>query len=102
MKYLAISKWLHSVSAQKNNNNLLFSELYTLTRICHLLIILMNLIFGFSNANSLTNQQINLLLENDDVQMFTPHSKVKKVTLSIEQSSDHQGKQLLNIVKQDY
>ena len=92
MKYLAISKWLHNVSAQKNNNNLLFSELYTLTRICHLLIILMNLLFGSSNANSLTNQQINLLLENDDVQMFTPHSKVKKVTLSIEQSSDHQGK----------
>lgn len=92
MKYLAISKWIHNVSAQKNNNNLLFSELYTLTRICHLLIILMNLLFGSSNANSLTNQQINLLLENDDVQMFTPHSKVKKVTLSIEQSSDHQGK----------
>lgn len=41
------------------------------------------------DAVLLTNQQINLLVENDDVQIFTPTSKVKKVTLTIEQHSEN-------------
>lgn len=71
-----------------------------LAKLSHSLIALGCLFISSTKANLLTNQQINLLLENDDVQVFTPHSKVKKVTLSIAKSTDHsQGKTIAEYTK---
>lgn len=49
----------------------------------------------------LTQQQINLLLENDDIQIFTPSSAtVKKASVSIEKSTDaSQGKTIVEYDK---
>lgn len=76
------------------------SGLLRLTRISYLLIIFIGLINGVGQANLLTNQQINLLLANDDIQVFTPDSNVKKVTLSIIYSTDNsQGKTIAEYSK---
>lgn len=69
-------------------------------RIGYLFIIFATIFFPICYANSLTQQQINLLLENDDIQIFTPSALVKKVTLSVAESSDNsQGKTIIEYDK---
>lgn len=69
-------------------------------RIGYLFIIFATIFFSTCYANSLTQQQINLLLENDDIQIFTPSALVKKVTLSVAESSDNsQGKTIIEYDK---
>lgn len=69
-------------------------------RIGYLFIIFVTIFFPTCYANSLTQQQINLLLENDDIQIFTPSALVKKVTLSVAESSDNsQGKTIIEYDK---
>lgn len=50
-------------------------------------------------ARSLTNQQINMILQNDDIHIVTLQSSVKKATISIKASSDNS--QIKTIVEYD-
>lgn len=46
-------------------------------------------IYNSGVAKSLTNLQINMLLENDDIQIFTSQAIVKKSSVTTEQSTDN-------------
>ncbi|WP_392562930.1 hypothetical protein RHO12_05515 [Orbus sturtevantii] len=67
----------------------------------YVLVMVSVLYFGDVTSAKLTNQQINLLLENDDIQIITPSSMVvKKSSLTIEKSTDSsQGKTIVEYDK---
>ncbi|WP_392551948.1 hypothetical protein RHO14_10790 [Orbus wheelerorum] len=70
--------------------------------IVYILIVISAIYFSNVSLAKLTNQQINLLLENDDIQIITPSSTaVKKSTLTIDKSTDNsQGKTIAEYDKQ--